>query len=346
MTVQQEQWGVCPWGTEEALKKERHVARFLEREYRDLSRRGLSVADVDVPVDRGPMFEQTEELMEVHYDQELGLFRGFLDNVYLAYTMAFYDEEPGRVMDSSLSLEEAQERKFELITRRAGIEGNERILNLGCGFGALERYLMERYPDVELVSVTPSRTQVKYIQQCMEDPAHVFDKSRLRIIRASFEELDPADLGEFDTVVSVGLIEAVRNLKAFNEKLYGFVRPGGAVFHHLIVSRMVVPQFMDSGDVLIAKYFPGGRVWPFDEIERHAGELVFERKWFVNGMNYWRTLDEWHRRFWNNLDEIRESDPGLDVQHWNDYFILCKACFLPGDGNHFGNGHYLFHRPA
>jgi len=280
------------WGSRDAAIKESHVARFLQREYLELKIRALSLSDIGLNSAEGSMFDKTKDLMEVHYDQEIDIFKGFLDKKFMAYTMAFYNEG---VENDSVSLEEAQENKFSLICERAEIKGNERILNIGCGFGSFELYLLENYPNIEVVGVTPSNIQAEYIREMMKHVA-------------------------------------------------AYLKPGGRAFHHLIVSKITIPQFLDSSNSLIGKYFPGGRVWPFNEVPKHSGSLRLEKKWFVNGMNYWKTLDEWHKRFWENLENITKKNKNLDVEYWNDYFILCKACFLPENGSVFGNGHYLFRK--
>jgi len=82
-----------------------------------------------------------------------------------------------------------------------------------------------------------------------------------------------------------------------------------------------------------------------EEFARHTKDLDLEQTWFINGLNYWRTLDEWHRRFWEQVEMLHDH-LGIDrIRFWNDYFILCKACFLPMQGALFGNGHYLFRKP-
>jgi len=331
------------WGSRDAAIKESHVARFLQREYLELKIRALSLSDIGLNSAEGSMFDKTKDLMEVHYDQEIDIFKGFLDKKFMAYTMAFYNEG---VENDSVSLEEAQENKFSLICERAEIKGNERILNIGCGFGSFELYLLENYPNIEVVGVTPSNIQAEYIREMMKDPNHVFDEERFKLVKKSFEDLDGGEAGlcSFDVVTSVGLIEAVRNLRLFHEHVAAYLKPGGRAFHHLIVSKITIPQFLDSSNSLIGKYFPGGRVWPFNEVPKHSGSLRLEKKWFVNGMNYWKTLDEWHKRFWENLENITKKNKNLDVEYWNDYFILCKACFLPENGSVFGNGHYLFRK--
>jgi len=336
------------WGSEEAVRKEKHVARFLEREYRHWAAKAPTLMEVGLDPSAGPMFNATEPLMEVHYDQAFELFRHFLDEHYLAYTMAWYGDDAEAVDASQSSLVEAQEAKFELICRRIGLVGAERILNLGCGFGGFERFLLENYPDVRVVGVTPSQVQADYIGRMSKRPDHPFSSGRFTVIQKGFEDTTLADLGgrAFDLVTSIGLLEAVGNLDALHRKITDLVKPGGKVFHHLIVSRPVIPQFLNAAESMIGLYFPGGRIWPFDEVLRHGADLIPEKSWFVNGLNYWRTLDEWHRRFSENLPAIQAANPTLDANYWNDYFILCKACFLPDQGRQFGNGHYLFRKPS
>ena len=95
----------------------------------------------------------------------------------------------------------------------------------------------------------------------------------------------------------------------------------------------------------MAEYFPGGHIWPYEEPKRHDKHLHFVESWFVNGMNYWKTLDEWHERFWNAIEQTYPEHLTLEeVEDWNKYFILCKSMFRPDDGHSYGNGHYLYEK--
>ncbi|HFD86228.1 MAG TPA: methyltransferase domain-containing protein [Gammaproteobacteria bacterium] len=285
--------------------------------------------------------------MDTHYDEKMEFFNSFLDNHFRAYTMAYYGEQPDFVRETDITLEEAQGKKFQLICERIGIKGDERILNIGCGFGSFEQYLFENYPDVEVVGVTPSVVQINFLNKCLNDPEHVFYGQQFSVIHKDLDSLDDGDIqsSSFDVVTSIGLICAIKNLEKLHERVAEYLKPGGKAFHHLIVSRPVIPQFLDPSQSLIGAYFPGGRIWPFTELPRHAKQLELINSWFINGMNYWATLDEWHRRFWLHADELQNHLPVERIQFWNDYFILCKACFRPLKGEAFGNGHYLFRKP-
>lgn len=339
---------IAPWGSEEAIRKEKHVARFLEREYRAAQNSPVSLEEMGVSSSTGPMWEETEELIETHYDEQMEFFESFLDRRYRAYSMAYYGENPEEILEGGVSLEEAQENKFKLICDRIGLQGDERILNIGCGFGSFEKYLIEEYPDVCIVGITPSNVQVRYLSSCIEDAKCKLNSDNFTVIQDEFDNIPIEMLGResFDVVVSIGLLEQVKNMDVLNKKISELLKGGGKSFHHFIVSKILIPQFLDASKTIIGDYFPGGRIWPLVEFEKHDSHLEFIESWFINGMNYWSTLDEWHKRFWENMPILTKSLSEDKLAFWNDYFILCKACFLPDNGTFFGNAHYLFRKPA
>ncbi len=340
--------GIHPYASEQALRQEAHVARFLAREYQTLIDSDVTLKELGVSTDQGTMCKELREIVESHYDEKIEIFESFLDTRYLAYTMAFYSDVPKKVVCSTLSLEEAQENKFRLICDRIGIEGDERILNLGCGFGPFERYLLQNYPHVKLTGVNPSVVQTDYIRACIADPDCIFSHQNFTLIQQEFSEVTEEKLvsGSFDIVSSIGLIEHIQNMEYFNERVACYLKPGGKAFHHFISSKITIPQFLDVSQTLIGEYYPDGHIWPLGELGRYTKHLDLEHSWFINGMNYWRTLDEWHRRFWKNIEMLNDILTVQQIRHWNDYFILSKACFLPMEGTVFGNGQYLFRKPV
>jgi cyclopropane-fatty-acyl-phospholipid synthase len=337
--------GIYGPDSKEVARYENRLTRFFQREFVRREKEQHTLEALGVSTDHGPILEETESLMENHYDQRPELFSSFLDNRYRAYSMAFYGETAEQVRDSLVTLEEAQEAKFGLIARRAGIEGDERIFNIGCGFGSLETFLLEKYPDIEVVGLTPSKIQVQYLHERMQDPDDVLGDGRFKLIRGSFDSLSLETLAEekYDLVLSIGVIEHVCNMRSLLERIAAMLVPGGRTFHHFITTRSVIPQFMDPGKTRINFYFPGGRVWPRNEFLRHTEYFDIVNSWFVNGLNYWRTLDEWHHRYWSNILNLYNSNFDIGaIAHWNEYFSLCKSMFAPMEGQFYGNSQYLF----
>ena len=294
------------------------------------------------------MWEQTTALMQQHFDADLTLFESFLDNHFMAYTMAYYGENQAQILKSEASLEAAERAKFDLICSRAGIIGNERILNIGCGFGPLETYLSERFPMLEITSITPSRVQADYIRQCIDNPLHPLYQNSLRLIEGDFGEvaLEMLGVGEYDLVTAIGAFEHINNLHSAFQRIHDLLKPSGKAFLHLIVSKPIFPQYHDSKNTLIGRFFPGGHIWPMEIVKSQTDFFHLVQSWYLNGLNYWRTLEAWHYRFWQHIDRLH---PDLlsqdDTRYWNDYFVLCKVVlFAPCNGEIYGNGHFLFNR--
>ncbi len=322
------------------IQQEKSLTRYLEREYTAYLNNPITLESTGVSTDEGPLVDQTEDLMKTHYDESIGLFTGFLDTRYRAYTMAYYGESG----NDEISLEEAQYQKFRLIAQRAQIKGGEKILNVGCGFAPLETFLLQEYPDIQVTGITPSKVQIKYIKEKMQESSHPLSNG-FTLMEGVFDESMAEKLGlaQYDLVISIGLFEHVLNMRSMLALMAKQMKPKGRCFHHFITSRVVTPQVHLQKKTVIGKYFPGGRVWPHDELSRHTEHLDLVNTWFVNGKNYWRTLDDWHHRYWKSIPQLYNNAFSLDaIKYWNEYFLLCKAMFAPMDGTFYGNSHYLF----
>lgn len=330
----------------ELARHEMNLSRYFTREYQRYLQQPLTVEEIGISSAQGPVMEETDDLMDTHYNERPEFFDSFLDKRYRAYTMAYYGDSAEAVRNSTLSLEEAQHAKFALIAERAQLRGNERIFNIGCGFGALETFLLQEYPGVEMVGITPSRVQIDYLRQKMRDSSHPLS-SRFTLLEGAVDKLPLETLGKnrYDLVISVGVFEHLLNMRAMFALIAEMLVPNGRTFHHFITSQIAIPQLLDPGKTRIGQYFPGGRIWPRGEFTRHTEHFNLVDTWFVNGFNYWRTLDEWQRRYWQHLPQLYGEVFDLDaVRHWHDYFSLCKAMFAPLDGEFYGNSHYLFTR--
>ena len=338
--------GIHGPGSPELARLEADVARFLERDYR---RQTDCPSRAPIVTDTGPILAEAASLMARHYDADLSLFAAFLDPHYMAYSMGWYGDEPEAIRASNASLHQAQKAKLALAVERSGIVGDQHILDLGCGFGCLETFLAETRPGVKVTALTASRTQADYIEACRRDPNHPLSSLDLRLIRADFGTISEEELGvsAYDGFVSIAVFEQAHNLRAAFSKIARLLRPGGRAFLHFITSRVTIPRLLDADRSLTARYFPGGRVWPYQIITQHTAPLELESSWFISGLNYWRTLEAWHQAFWLNLSSMYPGALDVEgVQHWNQYFSLCKACFTPMNGDTVGVGHFLLRKPA
>jgi cyclopropane-fatty-acyl-phospholipid synthase len=333
------------YGSAELLKFEQHLSRYFEREYDRWHRNGIPPEKYGVSSFSGDMIDRdsyAESL--VPYEQELGIYREFLDRDYMAYSMAYYytDDTATQLLQHDMTLEQAQRAKYKLIVQRADIRDGQNILDLGCGFGGFIKFLMQNFSGITVTGINPSTTQSRYI----EDELNI-DHSRFRLIQDYFgnHSVDSLPQDSFDRIISIGVLEHFRNLDILFHQLKTLLKPGGMAFHHFIVSRDTIPQLLKAENTLINEYFPGGHIWPYAEATRHNQHLDFVDSWFVNGRNYWKTLDEWHRRFWESIDKLYPQYLSVEeADRWNRYFSLSKSMFYPHEGMSYGNGQYLYRK--
>lgn len=342
---QLEEHDIYRYGSIELLKFENQMERYFKREYdrwrgnKELPEKyGISSFKGDIAT------RQTSVESIEHYNKNFKIYQAFLDKDYMVYTMAYYgatDYLPK--VNNELSLEQAQIDKYNLIIQRSNIEDGQSILELGCGFGGFTRYLLKMFPNIRVTGINPSATQTTYLHEVLSPY-----QDRFILIQKYFDELTPDDLDDnsFDRVLSIGVLEAVTNLDKLFELISRVLKPGGKTFHHFIVSMDTIPQFLNAENTLMGDYFPGGHIWPYAEPMRHNNHLTPVNSWFVNGLNYWKTLDDWHKRFWNAIDELYPEYLSVEeVNDWNKYFSLCKTMFLPNRGMDYGIGHYLYEKP-
>ena len=339
------------YGSIELLQFEKHMERYFAREYdrwqgnRELPEKyGVSSFEGDI-AKQGTYTDSIE-----HYDKELKIYQSFLDKKYMVYSMGYYgatDYLPK--VNNELTIDQAQADKYNLIIQRTGIKDGDKILELGCGFGGFATYLLNKFPNIHITGINPSKVQANYLMNQLPAGESAFSLDRFSLIQKRFDELSECDISDetYDLVISIGVLEHVSNLDKLFELIARKLKPGGKTFHHFIVSSDTIPQFLQAEDTLMADYFPGGHIWPYAEPMRHDNHLKPVSSWFVNGLNYWKTLDEWHKRFWNSIDELYPQHLTVEeVEDWNKYFSLCKTMFIPNQGRSYGIGHYLFEKPV
>ncbi len=98
-----------------------------------------------------------------HYNQEVDFFKSFLDP-YMKYTSGLFESE-----EEDLGV--ATRRMLDAIIHAAALENDSRVLEVGPGWGALLKRVIERELDINYIGVSPSKMQNQYIQ-AFKSPAH------------------------------------------------------------------------------------------------------------------------------------------------------------------------------
>ncbi len=341
--------GIYSYGSPQLVKFEKQMERYFKREYERWHGNDELPEKYGISSFKGDISDkETLNVSVCHYDEEYQVYRAFLDSISMAYTTAYYgatNESPGL---ENISLEQAQLNKYKLVVERANIKNGQTVLDLGCGFGGLSKYLLKKFSDINVVAINPSTVQVRHITDVLIDKDSDFDATRFKIIKKYFnvdEATSNFEEGYFDRVISLGMLEHVTNIDLLLKTINRILKHGGKCFFHCIVSTDTIPNFLKAENSLIAYYYPGAHIWPYNEPQRHNKHLKFSDSWFINGMNYWKTLDVWHRRFWDGIEQLYPEYLSIDeVDKWNKYFSLCKTMFSPNNGRSYGNGQYLFEK--
>lgn len=250
----------------------------------------------------GQSLEQVRRDVPRHYDLGNDLFEGMLDE-RMIYSCAYWQD--------ASTLDEAQEKKLDLICRKLHLEEGQNLLDIGCGWGGLAGYAAEKY-GVSVIGITLSEEQARLAR---ERYAHLPVKINLQDYRSL--------TGQFDRVVSVGMIEHVgyKNYPAYMQAVSRVLKDKGLFLLHGIGSNTSSRRT----DPWIDRYiFPNGMMPSMKQITGAAEGLLVMEDWHSFGAYYDQTLLEWRRRF-------KLAWPGLKAKYGDtfyrmwDYYLCCSA---------------------
>lgn len=189
-----------------------------------------------------------EEAVRSHYDTGNDFFASFLDPA-MVYSCAYF-------LDPEESLAAAQDRKLDVVCRKLQLSPGQRLLDVGCGWGALVIHAAMHY-DVEAVGVTVSPEQAEEAQRRVKEAGV---EGRVTILTRDYRDVD----GEFDAIASVGMFEHVgaKELGAYFGHLFGMLGPRGILLNHGITTR----QRKSKGKpTFVSTYvFPDGELHPVE----------------------------------------------------------------------------------
>lgn len=243
----------------------------------------------------GRVQEDNKDYIQFHYDIGNDFYKLFLDP-RMVYTCGYFT-------DWSNTLEQAQYDKLEMICRKLQLKPGERMLDIGCGWGALVCHAAEHY-GVEAVGVTLAEEQVTYAREQV--------RARGLEDRVKIELRDYNDVtGQFDKISSIGMVEhvGIANMPLYLNKVNSLLPDRGIFLNHGITRtakrtkkqwRKVRPE-----QRVIKKYiFPGGEL---DSIG-HSTDLIESHGFRIHDIEGWRdhyaeTTRRWCMNLWENREE-------------------------------------------
>jgi len=246
------------------------------------------------------------------------------------------------------SLDRAEAEALRVTCERAGLIDGQKVLELGCGWGSLSLWMASHYPASEITVVSNSAPQRGYI----EAEADRRGLANLTVITADMNDFDTPN--RFDRIVSLEMVEHMRNHRSLFKRIHQWLLPGGRFFMHIFCHRLVPYEFVvrDDSDWMSQYFFSGG-IMPSDALPlRFQDDLRLLQQWRWDGRHYARTLNAWlarmdarKARLMPILQSVYGDAASIWWMRWRLFFMACAELFDYNHGQEWWVSHYLFERP-
>lgn len=263
-----------------------------------------------------------------HYDLGNDFFRLWLDEA-MVYTCAYF-EEPGQ------DLEAAQQAKLDYICRKLQLRPGDRVIEAGCGWGALAIHMARRYhATVRAYNISPEQLREARAESVRQGVAD----------RATFVDGDFRSItGECDVFVSVGMLEHVglAEYGALGAVMDRVLDPAaGRGLLHFCGRNRPAPLSAWSERYI----FPGGYPPTISEMATRVLEPWTFSVLDVENLrrHYALTLRHWRLRFEHAVPQVTRMFDDRFVRMWRLYLAAAEACFRSGDMQLF---QVTFRRPT
>lgn len=283
-----------------------------------------------------PVAIETDKANDQHYMVPPEFFLNALGN-RLKYSCAHWDK--------AKNLDEAELEMLELTIERAGIQDGDKILELGHGWGAITLFMAEKFPNSEILAVSNSKDQGKFILQRAAERG-------LKNISIKTDNVATLELEEkFDRVISIEMFEHMRNYKELLKRISTWLNPEGTLFVHIFVHKELTYKFevVDETDWM-SKYFFSGGIMPSEHLLYYfKDDMHVDNHWRVNGTHYGKTARAWLENMDKNKDKIMQifdkhypkGEANKWFNYWRIFFMSCEELWNYKDGSEWFVGHYL-----
>jgi cyclopropane-fatty-acyl-phospholipid synthase len=260
--------------------------------------------------------------IQAHYDLGNAFYRLWLDGT-MNYSSGLF------LGDYQQDMRQAQHAKVERALNMAGVQHGHRVLEIGCGWGALAEKAVQEF-GAHVTGVTLSTEQLVWAQERLASQG----LSGLADLRLQ-DYRDIAD-GPFDAICSIEMLEAVGQeyWSTYFQSIARLLKPmGRACIQSIVIRDDLFDHYVRSTDFIQQYIFPGGCLPCPREFKREATEaglrVVDE---FHFGRDYAETCRRWRAEFLARQTEVLEL--GFDerfIRIWDFYLAYCEAGFESGD---------------
>jgi cyclopropane-fatty-acyl-phospholipid synthase len=256
-----------------------------------------------------------------HYDLSNELFELFLDPS-LTYSSALFDGDPWHNPEA---LADAQYRKIDRLLDLAAVGPSSRVLEIGTGWGELAIRAATRGARVTTVTISTEQAEL-----AAKRIAEVGLSDRVEVRLQDYREVR----GEFDSIVSVEMIEAVgaNHWPEYFGAIQRLLKPGGRAGLQAITmphDRMLAS--LNTYTWIVKYIFPGGQLPSVQSVRQSTAQAGLQVTSELNfGQHYAETLRRWRSVFDANADQVQQLSPAFDAvfrRMWSLYLAYSEAGF-------------------
>ena len=273
-----------------------------------------------------PYYEESQSI----YDISDEFFALFLDPT-MGYTCAYFERD-------DMTLEEAQNAKFDLALEKLHLEPGMTLLDIGCGWGGALQRAIGKF-DVNVIGITLSRNQFEYSKAKL---ASIPTERNVEVRLQGWEEFED----KVDRIVTIGAFEAFKmeRYAAFFERSYSILPDDGRMLLHTILT-YTQKQMHERGvalmmsDVRFMRFigtviFPGGQLPAQEDIFKFAEAAGFSvEKVQLLREHYERTLNVWAANLEGNKKKAIAIQSEEVYDRYMHYLTGCENFFRKGISN-------------
>lgn len=267
-----------------------------------------------------------------HYDLGNDFYGLFLDET-LTYSCAIFENE-------ETTLQEASIAKYDRICKKLRLKASDHVLEIGTGWGGFAIHASRAY-GCRVTTTTISRQQYDLAGKRIQD-ARLGD--RVTVLLHDYRDLKD----QYDKLVSIEMIEAVGHqyLETFFRKCSQNLKEDGMMLLQAItVADQVFDRHKSAVDFIRRYVFPGSCIPSLTAISQALARATDLRIIHLEDLtpHYARTLREWRKRFFLNIDRVRALGYSeAFIKMWEYYLCYCEGGFAE---RYLGNLQILFSKP-
>jgi cyclopropane-fatty-acyl-phospholipid synthase len=252
-----------------------------------------------------------------HYDLGNDFYALFLDPT-MTYSCGIFEK-------AQSTLEEAAIAKYDRICKKLQLKPGDRVLEIGTGWGGFAVHAVRNY-NVHVTTTTISDAQYQYAEARFREARL---QGRITLLKKDYRDLR----GQFDKLVSIEMIEAIGHHyfdTFFNVCSRLLHEKGMMVLQAITIQDQEFQRYVRSVDFIKRYIFPGSCLTSITAMAGSVARATDLKIFHLEDItpHYARTLNEWRRRFFDNIHQVRAMNfPETFLRMWEYYLCYCEGGF-------------------